>query len=255
MDALAALRLQIEWGADEALADAPINRLRPPPASRPVRPPEAATPSAPPPRVPAVARAVACAARADTLEALRAELAAFDGCPLRDTASNLVFPEGNAGSGLMLVGDTPGEHEDRAGRPFAGPAGAYLDRMLGSIGVERAQVLAGLVVPWRPPGGRPASEAEVQCCLPFLHRFLALTQPRRLLLLGPVATRALQPSGSRRAPRGEWLAVTVPGLPAPIAALPTASPATLLAKPAERRRAWADLRLLRRALNEDLTLS
>ncbi len=257
MDALAALRLQIEWGADEALAEAPLDRLRPPEAVRPASETTAPGPPSVGRGLPVPARAALAAAQADTPEALQAALAGFDGCVLRDTASRLVFDAGSPASGLMLIGDTPGEAEDRAGRPFAGPAGAYLDRMLGSIGLGREQVLIGMLVPWRPPGGRPPTEAEIACCLPFLIRHIAIAQPRRLLLLGPIATRALLPTppGSRRTPRGEWLGVSVPGLPAPVPALPTASPATLLGKPSERRRAWAELRMLKRALDQELAKS
>lgn len=257
MDALTALRLQIEWGADEALADAPLDRLRPPEAIRPAGATIASGPPSTGRGLPPAARATLAAAQADTPEALQAALAGFDGCALRDTASRLVFDAGNPASRLMLIGDTPGEAEDRAGRPFAGPAGAYLDRMLGSIGLGREQVLIGMVVPWRPPGGRPPTEAEIACCLPFLMRHIAIAQPRRLVLLGSVVTRAVlpMPSGSRRLPRGEWLGISVSGLPTPIPALPTASPATLLGKPADRRRAWAELRMVKRALDQELANS
>src|SRR5271168_4646712 len=111
MDAYAALKLQIEWGADEALDDAPIDRLRPAP-SRPVAVPERrspspaqATPTAP--RGAPAERATQAAAAATTLDALRDAIAAFDGSPLRDTATNLVFAGGAATSGLLFVGEAP----------------------------------------------------------------------------------------------------------------------------------------------------
>jgi len=268
-DALAALKLQIEWGADEALDEAPVDRTRP-----------ALTPPTPPPRleapapsreeVPAPLRAVMpvarttapairaeqAAAAADSLAALRTALADFDGCPLRDTAANLVFGEGDEEARLMLVGDVPGEDEDRSGRPFVGPPGALLDRMLASIGLGRNDVQIAMLVPWRPPGGRPPSETEITLCLPFLLRHVALAAPRRLVLLGPLAARTLLPAtGSRRRKRGTWADLAVPGLAAPVPALATASPAALLASPAGRRAAWADLRVLRRALDGDLSKS
>ena len=259
MDPLAALMLQIEWGADEAVGVEPINRLDAFLSGAPEPPPR----PSPPPAAQAArgllvgARAAAAAAAAETVEALRNALAAFDGCALRDTAANLVFAEGNPGSGLMLIGDAPSEHEERAGRPFAGPAGAYLDRMLASVGLDRSKALLAMLVPWRPPGGRPPSDAEIAACLPFLLRHVVLVRPRRLVLLGStVANELLRPNaGHRRLLRGAWLDVAVPGLPAPIPALLMASPGAVLGKPPERRRAWADLRLLRRTIDAELSNS
>jgi len=257
MDDLAALRLQIEWGADEALEDAPVDRLRAPaPAERGKVevgvPPPPQPAAAPPPRTTAAERALQSAATATTLEDLRAAIAAFDGCALRDTASHLVFAEGDPAASLLLIGDAPGADDDRSGTPFAGAPGAYLDRMLASIALSRATLLLTPLLSWRPPGDRPPSAAELALCLPFLHRLIALAAPRRLLLLGPLAARALLPqAASRRRPRGAWMDAAIPGLERLLPALPTYSPAELLRSPKDRRAAWADLRLLRRTLDGD----
>ncbi len=189
--------------------------------------------------------ALQAAAGANTLEQLRTAIAAFDGCALRDTASHLVFAEGDPAADLLLIGDPPSADEDRSGTPFAGPAGAYLDRMLASIGLNRSNLLLTPLIPWRPPGDRPPSPAELTICLPFLHRLIALAAPRRLLLLGPLPARSLLPQAtSRRRARGAWID-TAEGTPA----LPTFSPAELMRSPKDRRAAWADLRLLRRTLD------
>jgi len=197
-------------------------------------------------------RAVQAAGAARSLEELRAAIAGFDGCALRSTASNLVFAEGDASSGLLVIGDPPGAEEDRSGTPFAGPAGAYLDRMLASVGLERGRLLLSPLIPWRPPGNRLPSAAELVICLPFLFRLVALSEPRRLVLLGPLAARSLlAPAASRRRPRGAWLGAAIPGVPRTLPALPTFSPAELMRGPKDRRAAWADLRLLRRTLDAD----
>jgi uracil-DNA glycosylase len=265
MDDLAALRLQIEWGADEALEAEPVDRLRvqPPPQPSPApRERERVTPSTAQWKVgdgvgTAAERATQAAAGARTLADLRAAIAGFDACALRDTASNLVFAEGNPSSGLLLIGDAPGADEDRSGMPFAGVAGAYLDRMLSSIGLARAGLLLSPLIPWRPPGDRPPSPAELASCLPFLFRLVALAAPRRLVLLGPLAVRAMlgQASlgqASRRRPRGAWLDAAIAGVSQSLPALPTFSPAELMRNPRDRRPAWADLRLLRRTLDADI---
>jgi len=261
MDDLAALLLQIEWGADEALEVDPIDRLRlPPPQPSPApRESENGAPSpaqwgrvGAPPGTPAE-RATEAAAGARTLAELCAAIAGFDGCVLRDTASNLVFAEGDPSSGLLLIGDAPGADDDRSGLPFAGAAGVYLDRMLGSIGLERSRLLLSPLIPWRPPGDRPPSQTELAICLPFLFRLAAIAAPRRLLLLGPLATRALLGQvGSRRRPRGMWLDTAIPGMPQSPQALPTFGPGELMRNPRDRRSAWADLRLLRRTMDADV---
>jgi len=191
---------------------------------------------------------VAGAAR--TLAELRTALAGFDGCPLAATATNLVFADGNPDAGLMLVGEGPGAEEDRVGKPFVGPSGQLLDRMLASIGLDRTRLLITNLIPWRPPGNRNPTDNEVLTCLPFLLRHIALVAPRRLVLLGALATRAVTGSttGIRRM-RGRWIEVTIPGLPAAVPALPMLHPAYLLRTAGAKRDAWADLIQLRRSLD------
>ena len=253
MNMLAALRLQIEWGADEALGDNPIDRMAAPAPIRAERDIGAAERPSLPAAAPVghpVRRAEALAAGAATVEALLEALAGFDGCGLSSTATKLVFADGDPTARLMLVGDCPGAEEDRAGLPFVGPAGRLLDRMLASIGLDRSQVLLTTLVPWRPPGNRAPTETEVQICLPFLLRHIALVRPARLVLLGALASHALLGTkGSIGRLRGRWTMAQVPGLPNPIPALPMLQPSLLLQNPASRREAWVDLLSLRRSLD------
>ena len=258
---LAALRLQMEWGADEALEDAPVNRLRlaVPAVERAAAPPAAAAGkvlpippagvSTPPPAAEAVVQAEQAAALAGDLAALHAAIAAFGGCALRDTATSLVLAEGDAAAGLLLIGDAPGADEDRAGRPFAGAAGAYLDRMLASIGLSRAQALLSPLIPWRPPGDRPPNAMELAVCLPFLRRLIVLARPRHIVLFSPLAARVLLTPVRRRRPRGGWAELAVPGMTEPVPVLASASLSAVMQSAAKRREAWADLRQLRRALD------
>lgn len=256
-DALALLRLYLEWGADEAFDDAPVDRFRPAPsrpgdaapapASSPPRPVPAPAPVRP---ASAVARAQALAAGARTLAELRAALEGFDGCPLRATATHTVHESGDPAADLVFIGEAPGTEDDRTGRAFSGPPGQMLDRWLAGIGLERGMVLLTTLVPWRPPGNRAPTEAEIQACLPFLLRRLQLVRPRRLVLLGGQATKALTGAteGIRRL-RGRWQRADVPGLDAPVPALPLLPP-DMLRGAAAKRDTWSDLILLRRALDE-----
>ena len=247
MDDMAWLRLQIEWGADEALEDQPVDR-------RIVAAATVATTTPPslPPRVPAglagVEEAQALADAAQSVDALQAALASFEGCALRATATSLVFADGDPASRMVLVGDVPGAAEDRAGRPFAGSAGLFLDRMFASAGLDRAQWRSISLVPWRPPGDRKPTEREIQLCLPFLWRHLQLLEPKRVVLMGGLVARTLLPGGGRRT-RGVWHDMPVPGLPGAIQALALPSPAHIQSTPPAKRDAWADLLRLRRLLD------
>ncbi|MBR0684196.1 uracil-DNA glycosylase, partial [Roseomonas eburnea] len=221
----------------------------------PPRPAVVATPAMLAP--PAATRAAEAAAAAHDLPALREAIAAFDGSALRETATNLVFADGAPESGLMLIGEAPGAEEDRLGRPFVGQSGQLLDRMLASIGLSREAggFYITNILPWRPPGNRTPTDAEIGLFLPFVLRHIALVRPRRLVLLGGVSAKALlrAKDGITRL-RGRWHSVAVDGL-GEVPALATLHPAYLLRTPAAKRDAWADLLLLRRTLDAESTVS
>lgn len=284
----ALLRAQIEFGADEAIADEAIDRFAaPPPAPTPPATPEASgrERSAPPatapgpsgPRAgghaPTAARqnraapaagpggdlslespeaiernARARAAEADSLEALRGALEAFDLCPLKATATNLVFADGNPEAPLMLIGEAPGADEDRQGLPFVGVSGQLLDRMLASIGRDRSSAYVTNILPWRPPGNRKPTTAETTMLLPFIRRHIELAAPRVLVFVGGTSAQSLtgRPEGITRM-RGRWLDYHA-GDREPIAAMAIFHPAYLLRSPARKREAWQDLLKIREKL-------
>ena len=128
--------------------------------------------------------AAEAAAAAKTLDEFRAALAAFNGCGLKATATQLVFADGAPGAPIMLVGEAPGGDEDRIGRPFVGRAGQLLDLMLAAIGLDRTKVYIANCVPWRPPGNRTPTPQETQVCLPFIRRQIELSNPKLLVCLG-----------------------------------------------------------------------
>ena len=185
---------------------------------------------------------------ANDLDTLRSVMAEFDGCPLKRTATQLVFADGVPGSRIMFVGEAPGADEDRIGRPFVGRAGQLLDRMLAAIGLDRGSVYIANVVPWRPPGNRTPTPQETQVCLPFMERQIELADPEFLVCLGASALRTLLgvETGIKRA-RGSWFAYRR-GSGREIRAFATYHPAYLLRQPAEKRLAWADMRALAAAL-------
>jgi uracil-DNA glycosylase family 4 len=257
------LRWYVEMGADEAIGDAPIDRLRPADGPRaPARPPPGGgTPAAAPrPMAPAGAAAAKSdgaaasarilAERAASLVELAQAIAGFDGCSLRQTATNTVFADGNPAAALMLIGEAPGAEEDRIGRPFVGRSGQLLDRMLATIGIDRDTAYITNVLYWRPPGNRKPTPAEIASCLPFVLRHIALVKPRVIALCGGTATGALLglTDGITRL-RGRWFDLAVPGLDGPVATIATYHPSYLLRSPERKREAWHDLLAIQEKVN------
>ncbi|MEZ5763446.1 MAG: uracil-DNA glycosylase [Xanthobacteraceae bacterium] len=261
------LSFYLEAGVDCAIGEEPVNRLAddtPPPreeaspaeplrepqrAERPLPPlarPASATAIAPPPEA-ATKSAREAAVTARSLEELRELLEKFDGCALKQTASRLVFADGNPQARLMFVGEAPGRDEDRAGLPFVGRSGQLLDRMIAAIGLDRTQVYIANIIPWRPPGNRTPTPQETQICLPFIRRQIELVNPDVLVCLGnPSSQGILETREGIMKTRGRWRDYDTGTRT--IKAMATFHPAYLLRSPAYKRLAWQDFREIRRAL-------
>lgn len=245
----------LDWyravGVDLAVGDAPLDRF----ALSVVKPAPKPVSVIPVISDPAVAlrgdptEARELAAKADSLDALRAVMAAYDGCGLKHRATQLCFADGNPNAQIMLVGEAPGSEEDLQGKPFVGRAGQLLDRMLAAIGLDRTMVFIVNTVPWRPPGNREPSPDEMALCQPFLHRQIELVAPKLMVTLGNVPTKALfaTTTGILRM-RGQWRDLTIGAHS--VRTLATLHPAYLLRQPAQKGLAWRDLLALRQAMAE-----
>jgi DNA polymerase len=259
------LKWYTEMGADEAIADTPVDRYavfaeqkrtaaetRPdaaPPPRKPLTAPQRAGPDVAAGISPEDASrdATSAAASCQTLEQLYEALSAFDGCPLKRTAKNLVFADGNPEARVMFIGEGPGRDEDLQGVPFVGRSGQLLDRMLTAIGLDREQAYVTNVIYWRPPGNRNPTPAEMAACRPFSRRQIELARPDFIVPLGAVPARELLGGSDgilRR--RGNWGSIDIDGRA--IAVLPTLHPAYLLRQPAQKKLAWRDFLQLSLAL-------
>jgi DNA polymerase len=146
----------------------------------------------------------------------------------------------------MFIGEGPGREEDLQGRPFVGPAGQLLDKMLAAIGMERGEVYIANIVKCRPPQNRVPTDEEAQACLPYLRAQTGLIKPRIIVCLGATAAmyvydpnvRITRERGIWKEKKGVWI-------------LPTYHPAALLRDPDKKREAWADMQALR-AKREEL---
>jgi uracil-DNA glycosylase len=207
-------------------------------AGRP-RPP-VATPAAPLP-----APAAQPAGRPD-LTVLGAIAAGCTLCRLHESRTNVVFGEGNARAEVVVVGEAPGQEEDRSGRPFVGRAGRLLDLLLLTAGFPRESVYICNVLKCRPPENRnPMADEVAACTTSYLHGQLEAIGPQVLLAVGKFAAQALLSSeesigrlrGGVHSYRGTPLVVTY-------------HPAYLLRSPQMTRVAWQDFQLVRKVLHE-----
>jgi uracil-DNA glycosylase family 4 len=192
-------------------------------------------------KAPALARSQTREAGLDW-DALRARVAACTRCGLSATRTQTVFGVGSQQADWLIVGEAPGAEEDRRGEPFVGRAGQLLNSMLHAVGLAREQVYIANVLKCRPPGNRDPSPTEAAECLPYLEQQIALLKPKIMLAVGRIAAQNLlhtdKTLGSLRQQVHRFGAASVP-------LVVTYHPAYLLRTPADKRKAWEDLKFAR----------
>ncbi|HPB18834.1 MAG TPA: uracil-DNA glycosylase [Candidatus Cloacimonas sp.] len=157
-------------------------------------------------------------------------------CSLSQSRHNFVYGEGNPNALAMLIGEGPGEQEDKTGRPFVGAAGQLLDKMLAAINLKRSDVYIANIVKCRPPGNRNPEAEERRACLPYLLEQIQIIQPKLLLLLGLVSAQTLLNNNNTLG----WHRGRIHYF-MDIPALVTYHPSALLRNPEWKRPAWVDL--------------
>ena len=239
--AQAALAWLIDMGADEIVGEAPLNRF-----AEVVAPPRVAAivSKAAPVALAAPSSADAC----NTLAELQAALLALEDFPLKKTASNLCFADGNPQAEVMLMGDVPGRDEDIEGKVFAAQNLVLLEKMLGAIGLSTQSTSSFNFIPWRPPGNRTLTDGEIQMCQPYILRAIELCSPKFILCLGShPAQRLSGKSDGLLSLRGKWFDLTIG--PTKIPVLASFHPSYLLKQPGQKRLAWRDLLAFKEALD------
>ncbi len=185
------------------------------------------------------------AAADDPFDALRAEALGCTRCRLAEGRTTVVFGEGDQHADLLVIGEAPGHEEDRSGRPFVGPAGKLLDKMLAAIGFRRDEVFICNVLKCRPPGNRDPVADEVASCWPYLRKQVELIRPKAICAFGRFAAQTLlgteKSLGRLRGDQHVFMGTPV---------VVTYHPAALLRNTQWKRPAWEDLKMLRRIYDE-----
>jgi DNA polymerase len=243
----------LEWLRDGGVAELPRpGSAAPAPRRRAEPPPEsAAIPAVQP--APATPPATAGYALADkgcgseALLAIRSDVGECTRCKLAGGRTRLVFGVGNPRAEILFVGEGPGADEDLQGEPFVGKAGQLLTKMIEAMGYRRDEVYIANVVKCRPPGNRDPEPDEIAACEPFLKAQIAAVRPKVIVALGRFAVQTLlrDPTPITRQ-RGAWRDYDGVRL------MPTFHPAYLLRNPAEKSKAWDDLKAVLRELGKAL---
>lgn len=180
-------------------------------------------------------------------EALRERVERCQRCDLYRSRTRAVFGVGNRGADLLVIGEAPGAEEDRQGEPFVGRAGRLLDNMLRAMGLDRDTVYITNILKSRPPGNRDPNADEVDACMPYLQRQIALIRPKVILALGRVAAQNLLATDRPlRALRESGHVFGDMGVPVVV----SYHPAYLLRSPADKGKAWRDLKAVLAMMRE-----
>lgn len=182
----------------------------------------------------------------DSLETVAAEIAACTACPLHEGRTNTVPGQGNAQHpDILFIGEAPGADEDEQGLAFVGRAGQLLTKMIEAMGYTRDEVFIANINKCRPPGNRAPTPQEMETCLPFLKRQIAILQPKVIVAMGATAVNGLidlpKGMGITKA-RGTWMSFEGIDL------MPTFHPAYMLRNPNMKRPVWEDLKTVLRHL-------
>ena len=236
------LRWLILSGVTETIGDSPVDRLHRPASDERLQPKP--TRSVPTDDSALTDQSATLAQSAETLADLYANRSAFEGCSLKKTAAHTLNGFGAEKPAVLCVFEAPDTDDERAGKLAGGPSGELLRRMLSAIGLDLDRnAYVTTLIPWRTPGNRPPTGAELAICRPFWEREIDLLHPRLILLFGARVSSALLGISALSRARGGWH--TYRGIPTRV----TIPPATLIRLPAQKKAAWEDLKHLAERLN------
>lgn len=184
--------------------------------------------------------------KANSLEELNKIVTSFNELSICKTATNIVFGDGNPKSDVMLIGEAPGADEDLQGIPFCGASGKLLEQTLNAIGLyrEKNYYITNTVF-WRPPGNRKPTTQELEICLPFVEKHIALVQPKVIILVGATAIISLLKSKEAISKlRGKFVGYKNNYMEQESFVTPIFHPSYLLRSPGQKKLAWHDLLII-----------
>ena len=183
------------------------------------------------------------------LNDLKTKIKNIKDCELKDNAKQIVFSDGRFESSVMIVGEGPGQKEDEFGKPFVGDAGQLLNKMLKAINIKRESVYITNVVNYRPPNNRKPEPSEIHRYSEFLREHISIIDPKILILMGSTAMEALFGTKIKISKeRGIWKEVIINNKTYLV--MITFHPAYLLRQADQKKYSWADLKEIRKKIDE-----
>ncbi len=183
------------------------------------------------------------------LENLKEKIINIQNCEFKNNATQMVFGDGNTNSPIMTVGEGPGQKEDELGKPFVGDAGQLLNKMFNAINLKREKIYITNVVNYRPPNNRKPEPAEINRYSEFLREHISIINPKILILMGSTAMEALFGSKIKISKeRGSWKDLIINNKT--YLTMITFHPAYLLRQADQKKYSWADLKEIRKKIDE-----
>ena len=183
----------------------------------------------------------------DLLNLLRDKINSIENCNLKKDSKNLVIGEGNLDSQLMIIGEAPGENEEKIGLPFQGEVGTLLDKMLIAINLDRRKIYTTYVVNFRPPKDRKPTVQEIKRYSSFLKEHISIIDPKIIILMGATAMDAVTGLKNNISnERGEWKEIIFKNKTIPI--MITYSPSYLIRYPENKKYSWTDLKKIQKKI-------
>ena len=185
----------------------------------------------------------------DLLENLKKQLNSIDNCKLKSNSKNIVLGEGNIDSPIMLIGEAPGEIEDKVGNPFKGESGELLDKMLISINIKRQNIYTSYAINFRPPEDRKPTSPEIKRYSNFLKEHISIIDPKIIILMGSTAMEAVTGINEKiSSERGKWKEIILNNNTYPL--MITFNPSYLIRYPDNKKYSWEDLKNIREKVKE-----
>ena len=185
----------------------------------------------------------------DLLENLKKQLNSIDNCKLKSNSKNIVLGEGNIDSPIMLIGEAPGEIEDKVGNPFKGESGELLDKMLIAINIKRENIYTSYAINFRPPEDRKPTSPEIKRYSNFLKEHISIIDPKIIILMGSTAMEAVTGINEKiSSERGKWKEIILNNNTYPL--MITFNPSYLIRYPDNKKYSWEDLKKIREKVKE-----
>ena len=180
---------------------------------------------------------------------LKSKINSIENCNLKQNSKNMVLSSGSINSPIMLVGETPGELEDKSGLPFQGDVGSLLNKMLIAINLNPKKVYLTYSINYRTPEDRKPSSQEIKRYSPFLKEHISIIDPKIIVLLGSTAMESVTGSKDKISKeRGKWKEIILGSKSVPL--MVTLSPSYLMRFPENKKYSWEDLKKIRKKIQD-----